>query len=116
MKLVMISLVAAVLISGLGCGGYGSKSNSMATPAATPQISPPGGMYSGVVTVTMSDSMAGAIIYFTTDGTTPTVSSPRYAGPITVTHSMTIQAIAVVGGYQTSAVAAAMFVVSMPMM
>jgi hypothetical protein len=71
-------------------------------PAAQPVFSPVGGAYSTPQTVTISDATSGATIYYTTDGTTPTTSSPVYTGPITVSSTETIQAIATAPGYETS--------------
>jgi len=46
----------------------------------------------------------GAIIYYTTDGSTPTSSSQVYTGPISVNSSETIKAISYQNGYVTSGV------------
>jgi chitobiase/beta-hexosaminidase-like protein/stigma-specific protein Stig1 len=54
------------------------------------------------------------VLYYTTDGTTPTESSAVYSGPILVNQTETIQAIAYAQGACTdSAVASAAFVVSL---
>ena len=34
--------------------------------------------------ITITDSTPGAVIYCTTDGSTPTTSSPIYIGPVTL--------------------------------
>jgi hypothetical protein len=70
----------------------------------TPTLSPPPGVYASTQTVTMGDSLKGAAIYYTIDGTPPSVTSSLYSGPIQVTSSMTIQAIAVATGFSNSGV------------
>jgi hypothetical protein len=58
----------------------------------------------------MTDVTAGASIHFTTDGSTPTASSPLYSAPFTVnTSGTTIQAIATAPSYSASAVATASY-------
>ncbi len=71
---------------------------------ATPTFSPAPGSYSGSVVVTLSDTTNGAVIHCTTDGTTPTSSSP-VCSTLTLTTTTTIEAIAVATGYNNSAVA-----------
>lgn len=75
--------------------------------AAKPKFSVKPGTYSTPKTVKITDSTRGAIIYYTTDGWTPTPDSPRYMGPITVDSTTTLQAIAVVQYFARSFVAKA---------
>jgi N-acetylneuraminic acid mutarotase len=82
--------------------------------AATPVISPAAGSYSSAQSVTITDATAGATIYYTTNGTTPTASSAVYSGAISVSTTETIEAIAVASGFSSSAVATADYVVPLP--
>jgi len=63
--------------------------------AATPKFSVKPGKYPSVVTLRIKDSTRGAVIYYTTDGWTPTAASIRYTGPITIDSTTTLQAIAI---------------------
>jgi uncharacterized membrane protein len=80
-------------------------------PAATPVINPTAGTYSSVQSVTLQDTTSGAIIYYTTNGATPTTSSTKYTVPITVSTSETIKAIAVASGYANSTAVSAAYVI-----
>ena len=82
--------------------------------APPPIISPAGGSYTSTQTATISDSLAGAKLYYTTDGTEPTTASTLYAGPIAINASVTIRAIAVASGYKNSATSNATFNLSAP--
>ena len=86
----------------------------VAQTAATPTFTPAGGSYTSAQSVAISSTTAGANIYYTTDGTNPTPSSPVYAGPITVTASETVKAIAFATGYTQSAVASATYAITLP--
>ena len=78
---------------------------------ASPTFNPSSGTYSTAQTVTLSDSTAGAVIYYTTDGTTPTTSSDVYRSPIALSGSATLQAMAVAPGYAQSPTASATYVI-----
>src|SRR6202034_3027792 len=75
--------------------------------------SPAAGSYTSAQSVTISDATSGATIYYTTNGTTPTTSSTRYTGPIAVSSTETLDAIAVDSGDTNSAVASAAYTITM---
>jgi hypothetical protein len=62
--------------------------------------------------VTIADATPGAIVYYTTDGTTPSTNSATYSAPILVTKSTTIQAFATAPGYVNSPVTSATYTVA----
>ena len=79
----------------------------------TPTFSPVAGAYAAVQTVTITSSGADAI-YYTTDGSTPTISSTLYSGPVTVAVTETLKALAVRSGYTNSAIGSADYTIAAP--
>jgi len=77
--------------------------------AARPVFSLPEGAYRSAQTVSISDATAGATIYYTTDGTTPTTASAQYTGAMTVDSNQTFHAIAVAPGFSQSPTARAIY-------
>ncbi|MBV8974540.1 MAG: chitobiase/beta-hexosaminidase C-terminal domain-containing protein, partial [Sinobacteraceae bacterium] len=82
--------------------------------AATPTFSPAPGTYSSAQSVTLADTTSGAGIHYTTDGSTPTPSSPLFnpGTPIAVSATTTIKAMAVASGFANSAVATGTYVIN----
>lgn len=60
-----------------------------------PTFSPAPGVYSEPQSVTISCDTEGAAIYYTLDGSTPTVNSTQYTTPIQIESTTTIKAIAI---------------------
>ena len=87
---------------------------STAAPAALlpPTFTVAGGTYFAPQTVTL-EGPAGAAIYYTTDGTTPTIASTEYIAPIAVNATTTIKAIAALRD-ETSSVATATYTIRIP--
>ncbi|HTQ31542.1 MAG TPA: choice-of-anchor tandem repeat GloVer-containing protein [Opitutaceae bacterium] len=110
------TLSAIAFESGYADSAVATAAYTISLPqAATPTISPAGGGYTSVQSVTISTSTSGASIAYTTDGTTPTESGGTvthgflYSGPVTVgagNHTI-IDAIAFKTGYSDSAPAGA---------
>jgi hypothetical protein len=78
-------------------------------PAATPTFSPSGGTFNAPQSVTISETTPGATIYFTTNGSNPSTRSTLYNGPVTISATTTLKAIAVATGYSNSAIAGATY-------
>ncbi|MFZ1083539.1 MAG: chitobiase/beta-hexosaminidase C-terminal domain-containing protein [Terracidiphilus sp.] len=98
--------------------GLAAYTITPAAQAATPTFNPVAGSYIGTQTVTISDTSLGTTIYYTltpgTIGTTPTSSSTVYTGPITVSGTSVLEAIAVGGGFTASSAASAAYAIISP--
>lgn len=77
-----------------------------------PTFSVPAGAYGPSQSVALSTLTPNAKIYYTTNGSTPTSGSTLYSGPITVSSSETIKAIAITSGTHNSAVSSAAYVIN----
>ena len=118
------TLAAILVCSALTCGcGGGSGGNSDdgagggATQTAEPTISTSAtgqtGAQNGALIVNLASSTAGAAIYYTVDGSMPTTSSEQYQAPFLVASSLTVKAIAVFAG-ENSSVASQSFTLNIP--
>lgn len=85
---------------------------SAATDA--PQFSVPEGSYGVPQTVTISDDTPGASIYITMDGKPVTTASTGYQGPIAVTGTVNIQAVAVAPGFLASPAVTTSYTITSP--
>jgi len=83
-------------------------------PAAKPKFSVKAGTFAKPITVKIRENTRGAVVYYTTDGWTPTTNSARYTGPITITSTTTLQAIAVAPAMPRSRIASAVYRVDLP--
>jgi len=106
---------AIATATGLTNSAVGSAAYTIV--AVTPTFSPGTGNYNGPQTVTISSTTPSAAIYYTTDGSTPTYpitgTTQLYSGPITVSASETVNAIATATGDTNSAVGPAVYTLLM---
>jgi len=90
------------------------------TQVATPTFSPVAGTYSSTQTVTISTATVGAVLCYTTDGSTPTESgnlcsggtTATYSTPITVSTTKTVKALGTLATYTDSAVGTALYTIN----
>ena len=105
------TIKAFAVKDGLTDSEIASASYTVAVPCETPTFSPAAGEVEKGTTVAISCGTAGATIYYTTNGATPSTSSTEYTGAITINSATTIKAIAAKDGYANSAVASATYTV-----
>lgn len=87
--------------SGSSGSGSGSGSGSETPTVAAPVISGTT-PFAESTSATISCATAGASIYYTVDGSTPTSSSTAYSEALTITDTTTVKAIAVKDGVSSS--------------
>jgi hypothetical protein len=112
-----VKFTAPIVANGKVYAGSQSKVTAWGvistTPtAAIPTLNPTPGSYTSSVNVTLSDTTAGATIYYTTDGSNPTTSSTKYTAAIAVSTPTTVKAIAAATGFNNSAVASGTYTIS----
>jgi hypothetical protein len=91
-----------------------SAAYTITSPAATPTFTQPAGTYIAAQSVSISDATPSATIYYSTDGSIPTVGSLLYSVPISVSTTETLNAIATATGYSISPVACAPYTITPP--
>jgi len=84
--------------------------NSSVTPG--PKFSPkPGTFHGSIPPVSITVNAKDAVIYFTTDGSKPTPKSQRYTGPVSLSGTTTLKAIAIAPNLTQSWTVAGKYVV-----
>ena len=85
-----------------------------AAPARSAAFDPMPGEFQSAQQVTLSSPTPGAVIHYTTDGSTPTADSPAYAGPIAVDRTTTIRAIVTAPGASDSSISEGAYAIAPP--
>jgi hypothetical protein len=89
------------------------QSGSVVARVASPTFSPAEGTYTSVQSVSIGCATEDATIHYTTDGSTPNEESPVYSGPVAVSASQTLKAVARREGMTDSAIATAAYVINL---
>lgn len=77
-----------------------------------PMFSSSAGTYNTIQTITFSDAANGTVVYFTTDGTSPTTNSTIFSAPVMVSTNQTVRAIATASGCLPSDIASASYTIT----
>ena len=89
-----------------------AQTYTLQTQTLAPTFSPVPTTYATPQTVTISDATSGATIYYTLDGSTPTTSSTKYTGPITISTTTTLKSIATAAGLSASPVSSGLYTIT----
>jgi pimeloyl-ACP methyl ester carboxylesterase len=90
----------------------GTLTETITGTTATPVITPAPGTYAVPQIVTITDGTAGATIYYTLDGSTPTTASTIYGVAFSISSTTTVKAMAVASGDTPSAITTATYAIS----
>ena len=109
---ILVLAAAAILLWGCG-GGGSSESGSTTVTVSAPTFSLAPGTYASAQSVTLSTSTVGASIRYTMDGSTPTsTTGTPYAGPIAVSATTTVKAMAYMSGLVDSGVTSGTYTIT----
>jgi Protein of unknown function (DUF2793)/Chitobiase/beta-hexosaminidase C-terminal domain len=108
------TLNAIAVKSGIGNSPVTMATYTISTTVATPTLAPAAGTYSGTQSIVITSATAGATIYYTTDGLTPTTASAVYSSAIALNASATVKTFAIKAGMLNSGIASAAYVISQP--
>jgi hypothetical protein len=109
-----VNIWAAALAPGGSLSPVTKAWYDIVLPTPAPVASVPGGTYSSVPHVVLTDAAPGATIYYTIDGTYPTTSSPVYSGPIPAPNGTQINAIATAPSYSLGSMFMGVYTVIAP--
>jgi len=108
----VVTIAALAVASGYSPSPVASSTVTIIPPSANaPSFTPSAGTYTNAQTVSIASGTPGATIYYTTDGSVPTVNSNAYSGPINVTANEVINAITVASGFTASQMSSAAYVI-----
>jgi len=108
-----ITLEAIAQAPGLSPSSAASETFLIVQPLTpAPALTPGSGSFAAGQTVTMADSDPSAVIYYTLDGSQPSAASAVYSGPLTLSASVVVNAVAIDPAMQASGVATASYFVS----
>lgn len=109
------TLKAVAYLAGWDTSPVTSGVYTISTLVAAPVFAPPPGTYDEAQDVAITTATAGASIRYTTDGTAPTASlGTVYTGPVAVSETLTLRAVAYRAGWTASAVTSGLYTIEPP--
>ena len=92
-----------------------SATYTITPPATAPSLTPAPGAYTGEQHIAIASTTPGASFRYTTDGVDPSCATgSSYSGPIAISNSLTLKAVACAAGYSDSAVTSGGYEITLP--
>lgn len=107
-------LSGCALVLGFDDLSSNTRPGQRAETTAAPSFSLAEGSYGPCERVTLASETPGAVIYFTVDGSEPSLGSPVFTAPLPLQATTTVKAIAVAEGLASSPVVSSTFVITVP--
>ena len=97
-------------------GAANTTQHSLRAPPAAPpvEISPGSGRFTGPMIVQLYTPLPGSLLYYTLDGSDPTVAGQEYTAPLEIRETTVLRAVALDEGTPVSTVAAATYLIGEP--
>ena len=101
----ILMLFAAITFNACSGSGLDSPIPNNLIKVEAPQLNPGAGTFSSDTLVIVSSATSGAVIYYTSDNSTPSTGSTQYTTPINISgngNTTTIRSIAILDGIKSS--------------
>jgi hypothetical protein len=108
------TLKALAIKTGMAASAVSSAEYIIMQKVSAPVFNPAAGSYEGTQSVTITSATAGASIYYTLDGSTPSASSALYSGAVSIASNLTVRAIAVKSGMADSDISTVSYTINFP--
>ena len=106
------TIKAIVVASHYANSPVATAAYTIASVLPAPTFSLAAGNYATAQTLTITDAVPGTTIYYTTNDASPTTSSTKYTGPITISSSEAVAAFAAAPGYHNSATTSGVYLIN----
>src|SRR5579859_7534859 len=97
--------------SGYVASPIASETYTLINQVPTPTFNPDPGDFTTSQSVAISTAWSGSTIFYTTDGSTPTTASSVYTGPVSISSTTNLKAIATAPNLANSAVATGLYTI-----
>ena len=99
---ILISAFPLLVISACGSGATPASSTGTGTPSSTTPSITATAAQAGAQVITIANRLSGASVYYTVDGSSPTIGSIQYLAPFLITQTTTVNAVAFSATAQSS--------------